>query len=191
MNRLGLTLLVWIALGLELSLRPALALGTTAISPSFVLCVLTLVAMFAPPNAVRWTALLTGLALDLLSTLPIINAASDTRIIGPTALAFLVAAQLVLSVRSIMMRRNPLTLGALSLLAGLAVAIALVFIFTLRAWMFDPLAWSVPRELLTRGGSAVYTGVLGALLAFALLPLAPMLGLKIESNVIAGRAAKY
>jgi hypothetical protein len=191
MNRVALILLVWLALGLELSLRPALALGTTAIAPSFVLCVLTLVAMFAPPTSVRWTALLTGLAVDLLSTLPLTNAVSDTRIIGPTALAFLLAAQLVLSVRSIMMRRNPLTLGVLAMLAGLAVAITLVFVFTLRSWMFDPLTWSVSRELLTRSGSALYTGVLGTLLAFGLLPLAPVLGLKIESAMIAGRAAKY
>ena len=35
----------------------------------------------------------------------------------------------------------------------------------------------------------VLWGTLG--LAFALLPLAPMLGLKIESNMMAGRAAKY
>jgi hypothetical protein len=191
MNKLALVLVAWVALGLELSLRPALALGATTISPSFVICILTLVAMFAQPSAVRWTALLLGIAVDLLTALPIANAASDTRIVGPSAIAFVLAAQLVLSVRSVMMRRNPLTLGVLAMLAAMATAIALVTVFTVRSWMFDPIAWSATSELWTRCASAVYTGVLGSLLAFALLPLAPVLGLKIETTMMAGRAAKY
>lgn len=191
MNKMGMVLVAWIALGLELSLRPALALGSTAISPSFVLCIVTLVAMFGQPANVRWTALLMGLAVDLLSTLPLANAAGDVRIIGPTAIAFVIAAQLVMSVRSVMMRRNPLTLGVLAMLAAMASAIALVAIFTLRSLMFDPMSWSVTHELLVRGGGAIYTGVIGSLLAFALLPLASVLGLKIDSTLIGGRAAKY
>lgn len=151
----------------------------------------TLVAMFGQPANVRWTALLMGLAVDLLSTLPLANAAGDVRIIGPTAIAFVIAAQLVMSVRSVMMRRNPLTLGVLAMLAAMASAIALVAIFTMRSLMFDAMSWSVTHELLVRGGGAIYTGVIGTLLAFALLPLASLLGLKIDSTLIGGRAAKY
>jgi hypothetical protein len=160
-------------------------------SLSFVVCVLTLIAMFAPPAHARWTALVVGLCIDLLTTLPVRDGVADVRIIGPSVLAFLLATQLVLSVRSIMMRRNPLTLGVLSAIFSLAAGVTLVAIFSLRGWLLDTLAFEPTRELLTRAGGAIYTGLLGVALAFALLPLAQVLGLKPDAVGLAGRAVKY
>jgi cell shape-determining protein MreD len=189
MNRGAFLLVAWIALGLELSLRPALALGSQGIGPSFVFCALTLCAMFAPPGLVRWTALLLGLAMDLLTPLPA-HGPIELRVIGPTSLAYIAGVQVILAVRGATIRRNPLTLGFLAFVGLLTAQLVLVVLLALRSWTMDDLAFSAGRELLVRSGEAAYTGILACVLALGLLPLAPLLGLQVGVQVVSGRAAR-
>jgi hypothetical protein len=192
LNRALLILLLWIALGLELGLKEALRLRDLPIAPSFVFCCLTLVAMFASPQAVRWTALAVGLMMDLLSVLSLRDSLADVRILGPNMLGFLVGCEVIMLVRGSTIRRNPLTLGFLAGTGALASAVVLVCIFTLRAWILDPLTWNLWFQTWTRSLSAIYTGLLGIVLAFALLPLAPLLGMQTSlPSLGGGRASRW
>lgn len=187
MNKLGVGLLLWLAVGLELGVKPGLALGNSTIAPSIVFATLTMIAMFAPPAQARWAALLTGLALDATSVLAarqgtVAGFDVDLRTLGPNAIALLVGVHLIVAIRHMTMRRNPLTMGFLAMLGSASAQIVLVAIISLRAAMFDPLAWSLGHELWTRLAGAAYTGVLGWALAFVLLPLAPALGLQVGSG---------
>jgi cell shape-determining protein MreD len=196
MNKLGVLLLVWVALGLELSLKPGLALGATPIAPSFVFVVLTLIALFAPPKQARWAALLTGLAMDAACVLVLRQNSSagldvDLRTLGPHALAMVLGVQLIIAIRHTTMRRNPLTMGFLAMLGYAAAQIVLITVLSVRASAFDPLAWSLGHELWTRLASSVYTGLAAWAIAFVLLPLAPLLGLQVASSYSSsGRMAR-
>jgi len=192
MNRALFVLLLWVALGLEVGLKEALRLRDLPIAPSFAFCCLTLVAMFASPHVVRWTALAVGLMMDLLSVLPLRDSLADVRIVGPHMLGFLVGCEIIMLVRGSTIRRNPLTLGFLAGTGALASAVVLVCVFTLRAWVLDPLTSDLWFQTWTRCLSAIYTGFLGVVLAFALLPLAPMLGMQTTlPSLGGGRASRW
>lgn len=181
MNRALWILVVWFAFGLELGLREALRLRDLPVAPSFVFCCLTLVAMFASRTTVRWSALGIGLLMDLLNAVQIQESLSEVRVVGPYMISFLVGAEVILLVRSSTIRRNPLTLGFLAGVGALAAAIVFVCVMTMRGWFLDNLQWSIWFQLWTRILSALYTGMLGVVLAFGLLPLAPYLGM--QTNV--------
>jgi hypothetical protein len=192
MNRALLVLLLWIALGLEMGLKEALRLRDLPIAPSFVFCCVTLVAMFASPQVVRWTALAVGLMLDLLCVLPIRDSLADVWILGPNMLAMLVGCEVIMLVRGSTIRRNPLTLGFLAGVGSLASATVLLCVFTMRTWMLDSLTWDLWFQTWTRGASAIYTGLVGVVMAFGLLPLAPLLGMQTTlPSVGGGRAARW
>ncbi len=185
MNRALWVLVVWMAMGLELGLREALRLRDLPIAPSFVFCCLTLVAMFASRTTVRWTALAIGLLMDLLNSVPMQGSLADMRIIGPHMISYLVGAEVIVLVRSSTIRRNPLTLGFLAGLGALAGAIVFVVVMTMRGWFLDNIEWSIWFQLWTRFLSAMYTGLLGIVLAFGLLPLAPYLGMQTNVSGVA------
>ncbi|MFO0856940.1 MAG: hypothetical protein U0640_06245 [Phycisphaerales bacterium] len=181
MNRALWILVVWMALGLELGLREALRLRDLPIAPSFVFCCLTLVAMFASRTTVRWSALAIGLLMDLLNPLQMQGSLADVRVMGPHMLSYLVGAEVIVLVRSSTIRRNPLTLGFLAGLGAMAGAVVFVVVMTIRGWFLDNLEWTIWFQLWTRLLSGIYTGLLGIVLAFGLLPLAPYLGM--QTNV--------
>jgi cell shape-determining protein MreD len=178
--------LSWVAMGLETGLRDSLSLRGTAISPSFVLCLLVFIASFASEKHTRWTCVGLGLAMDMLSPVLLTTAAGEARIVGPHVLAFLLASQLVLQARSFMMRRNPVAIGVMCAAAAIITGLVLTTIYSLRAAMLDQMEWSALRDLTTRLGSAVYTGLVGILVAYALLPLAEWLGMS-KTSAIMGR----
>jgi hypothetical protein len=173
----------WIALGLEVGLRDSLSLRGTTMSPSFVLCLLVFISSFASEKGTRWTCVALGLAMDLLSPVLLTTAAGEARIIGPHVLAYLLASQLVLQARSFMMRRNPVAIGVMCGVAALLCGLVLTTIYSLRSWMLDPMEWSAMRDLWTRLGSAIYTSLVGVLVAYALLPLAEALGMSKTSAI--------
>jgi cell shape-determining protein MreD len=176
MNWLALALAAWIFLALELSLKAGLALGDSTIAPSFLFVLLTLIAMSASPRASTWTALALGLAMDLTFEIPLKAGGPPATVVGPYALSYVLGVQLILALRGVMIRRNPLTLGFLAMV-GLAVAqVTLVAIFSVRAF-YDPIFWEPARELWVRLLSCVYTGIVGAIFGLVLIPLSPLLGL--------------
>jgi hypothetical protein len=133
-------------------------------------------AMNAPARAAWWSAIVLGLLLDVTNQFTLRGRSEPGVVIGPHALAMLPAVWSVITLRGVMMRRNPLALGVLTFAGALAAQGTLLIIFSIRS-AYEPLAWSVWGEVLARAGSALYTGLVGAPLALVLLPLAPFLGL--------------
>lgn len=178
MRWLMFVLVAWVMLGLETGLKPALQLGPTPIAPSFVLPLAVVIAMFASSSASLWACLILGLMVDLTWKIPRTDYGTAT-MIGPYALGYLLAGQLVLTLRGIMMRRNPLSVAFLSACAAAVANVVVVAIITLHtAFYTEPIEWSAPQQLLARLSSALYTGVIGLVLAPVLLFVAPFMGLQ-------------
>lgn len=172
MNRLTIALAAWVLAGLEVGFARSLAAGPA--SPSLLMALLVLVALFAGASETLWVALALGAITDLLWSVPLSGGGAGI-VLGPHALGFVLAAQLVLSLRGSMMRRNPLVLGLLAFSGACVASACVTAIMTLRD-LYDPIAWAPQRELLTRLGAAGLTGLAGAALALVLLPLSPLFG---------------
>ncbi len=182
-------LLAWATLGLELSLRKALSLGQTGIAPSFVFCLVTIIAATAQPGRVYWLAWVMGLLLDVTFMLPTENGA-DVRVIGPYALSTVAGAYMIVSIRSLMYKRSPFAYGFTAAVGSMVAQACLIAIFTIRAATLDHIAWSAGHEVWTRLASCLYTGALMTLLA----PLAPVLQRWMQishgSHIAGGTAAR-
>lgn len=206
MNWLIFALLGWVFLGLEIGLKDALAIGPLGIAPSFVLVLLTVVSMSARPAHALWAAFLMGILLDLTNTLPTISTASTAigaggaltggptgggggptiTVLGPYALGCTIAAQLIISLRALMIRRNPLTVGFLAAVCGLVTTVVLVAILSIRS-RFDPIVWDASQSLLVHAASSLYTGVVGIAIALFLIPISPLLGMPTQPQRRPGR----
>ncbi len=180
MNRLTVALGAWVLLGLEVGLR------VTGLAPGLVFVFATFIAMCAAPRAAFWAALSLGLLMDLTSPIALASPGPPGVVVGPHAIAYLLGAHLVIAMRGVMIRRNPLTLGFLSLCAGLVAQVTLVGILWVRT-MFDPVAFAPGTELLARAGWALITGGAAVLLAFVLIPLAEVFGLPSQTQRRFGR----
>ncbi len=183
MNWLAFAILAWLAIGLETGLKDVLALrpGAYAIAPSFIVPLAVVIALGAPAQAPMGACLILGLLLDL--TAPIPTAAGPAggllTVAGPHALGLVLAGQLVLALRGLMIRRNPLAMAFLCIAAAAAMHITVTAIFTFRgvsAGSGPGGGWDAAGQLLSRLGAALYTGASGLVLAFILLPLAPIMG---------------
>ena len=175
-------LVAWILFGLELGLRPALRLGPTEIAPSFVVPLLVFIALSAPPGVVSWVAIGLGLVTDLTNIVPTRDAGPPVTIIGPYALGYLLAGQLVISLRSMMIRRNPFTMAFLAIPATALAQIVVVCLFSIRRAYGDPIVWDPLHELIMRMGTAVVTGISGLVLALILNRLGPALGIQVRQQ---------
>jgi len=177
MNPVLVIVLGWLCLGLEKGLAPELPLrlwGTPAM-PSFLIPLAVVIALCAAPMPALWSCLALGLALDL--TTPSTTATGQLWVAGPYALGFLVAGQFVLLVRGLVIRRNPLTVLALSVLGAAIMQIVVTAIYTIRSKIFGGGDWHATAELSSRLISALLTGGSGFLLSLLLLPMSSGLGL--------------
>lgn len=165
-----------VMIGLELGLKSGFALAGRPIAPSFVMVLAVVVAIGAPPKQALWACLLLGLTMDLTFDQPLGDGRSIVNVPGPYALGYLVAAQLTLAMRTLVFRKNPLTIALVSIFASLVANIVVVAFFTLRS-MYDPVIWSASTELGYRFLSALYTGLLGLILSPLFLLLNPLMGL--------------
>lgn len=175
MKWLTFAVLAWIFLGLELGLRDALRLGHGQVSPSFVFVLLAFFALVAPAKTAGWCAVVLGLLMDMTNQLTFRGRGEPLAALGPHVAAYLPAVYLILSLRGVVMKRNPLALGFLSAAGSLVSGAVLLAIFTLRS-AYEPLAWSASEQVFARLGSAMYTGLVAIPLALVLLPAAPLLG---------------
>ncbi|MFZ4575429.1 MAG: hypothetical protein ACOYN0_13600 [Phycisphaerales bacterium] len=188
MNWLAYLALLWLFVGLEKGLRDALTLGTTGIAPTFVFVLVTLVAMYATPLVATWAAFVAGLVLDLVFEHQLKDGGPAVTIIGPHALAYVLAVQLILTLRGVMFRRNPLTVGFLSGVGGATAMCLAAGILSLRTLFGTPLAnWNVGAEMIRGLGSAAYTAAVGLFLAFPLMPVAGWIGLPLQQAGRFGR----
>lgn len=176
MNFLATLVAAYVAFALELGLRQALALGGGNAAPSFVFALAIVIAVAAPPGAVLWTFLLFGLLTDLTWPQEAIGGVRSFAIVGPYALGYLVAAQFVLSMRALIIRRNPLSLAFLCGVGYLVAQVVVVALLTFRS-SYTPIEWNPTQQLLWRGGGALYTAMLGLLIGLIAGPLTSALGL--------------
>jgi cell shape-determining protein MreD len=166
----------YVLLGLELAVRPALALGSSGIAPSFLLPLVVYIATHAPAMVSLWFALALGLLLDLLGPYNAADARATITVVGPNALGYVAAAYTVLTLRGVMVRNNRLTLMVLSVVAGMVVAVTCAGVVTFRSLYDSDLVVSPSGMLLSGVGSAVYTAASSFVLAMILTPMGPLLG---------------
>lgn len=163
----------YVAIGLELGLRPALSVGVGGgggAGPSFVLPLVVFVALFAPGTVALWCALGAGLVLDLVHAVGAAGGAGAVSVPGPEALAMCAGAGLVLWARQATIRGNPLTMIVMTVFAGLAGAVVHGGIFWVRSWYGEGLGWEW-SQVGTRLLSALLSGGSAAALTVVLFPL--------------------
>jgi hypothetical protein len=160
----------YLALGLEVALSPVLALGRPdgSVVPGFVLPLVVFIAMHAAPLHALWYALAMGAAMDLLGPIGSSRGPGTLVGLGTMATAYLAAIAVVLQVRTSVVRRNPLSLGALTIVAGVIAAIVSVSIVSFRSLYSEPAGYSLAGELLRRTLGTFYTAIPATLLAFPL-----------------------
>jgi hypothetical protein len=122
-----------------------------------------------------WSALALGLGADLIWQHA--GSGEPITVLGPNALGFWVAAQFVLATRGLVVRRNPLAVGFLSIGAAAIGHIVVVAILTARHTYDLSLAWSPMGQLGARLLSSLLTGGAGLVLGVLLMPLGQALGL--------------
>jgi len=175
MNVIVLCLAAWVGFGLETALPPVLDAGSGGIHPSFIIPLLVFVALHAEARVAIWTAVALGLMTDLL--IPAITQNATAVVVpGPHALGYLLAAQLVIASRGMVIRHNPLTLVVLSVLASLAASISVVAILGIRTLVDDSVAWGGASALASGFWSALYTSLSALVLSFPLFAAAPLFG---------------
>jgi len=175
MNWFVFALIAWVCFGLELALLPVFDAGSRGVHPSMVIPLLVFVAINAPRKPTLWAAIILGVVMDLLSPMPAVDGGTIT-IIGPHALGYLLGAHLVLTVRGMLIRRNPLTMVVMSMFVMLVAQVVFVSIFTARDLVSDQLIWDASEQLTQRLFSSLYTGISALLLSFVLFALGPVFG---------------
>jgi rod shape-determining protein MreD len=173
----------WVAFGLELGLRDALRLAPGDVAPSFVVPVMVYVALSAPSKQALWAAILLGALVDVTWIIPRTDAAATASVLGPYALGMLVAAQFVLAVRGLVIRRHPLTLTVLSMIASIIASVVVVAFLTVRSLYGDPIEFSPTSDLGSRLLSGLYTGATALGWAFALRLVDPFFGFHHDRGV--------
>ncbi len=175
MNWLAFALVAWVAFGLELGLQSTLQLETLRGAPSVVFIVCVYVALHAPTRLALWAALVLGLVLDLLTETPT-RSGGTAVVAGPYALGYVLATQLVLSLRGLINKRNPLSYSLLALLGSLVVHAVYLALFQLRA-LYDPgVEWSAAAQVKSRAGASMYTALVALPLSVLLVRLDSFLG---------------
>lgn len=171
----------WLFFGLELGLKHALALGDWGVAPSFVVPLAVYVSMAAPPSRAVWACLILGIGLDLTWSPPTAQGPGTT-IVGPYALGLMLGGQLVLALRSMMIRRNPLTMTFLTLLASLVMHVVVMAMLAARSLFGDSIGVGgvggvgMGGQALARLGSSAYTALAGFVMALLLLPMSAVFG---------------
>ena len=168
MNWIAFAVAAWVCLGLDRGLAPLLSPGMGRIAPSFVVPLVVFVALNAPPRAALWAALALGLATDLTSPVEPAVAGVPVWVPGPNALGMMLAAQLVLAMRGMVLKRRLPTMIVLSVLAAAVSSVVVVAIFSVRGFAPEAAAVRPAAELLRRLGSALYTAGSAAVLGLVL-----------------------
>jgi len=157
-------------------------IGPTAVAPNFVFPLAVMVALSAPAHVTLWACLTLGMFTDLTNTVELANGSPHITVIGPYALGYMLAGQLILTMRGLMIRRNILTVAFLSMAGMVVCNIVVVAIFAIRGTYETGLVFEPTKQLIARLGRSVYTGLLALPLAMLLLPLAHPLGLAIAQQ---------
>jgi hypothetical protein len=148
-----------LAVAADTSLLRILAIGD--VHPQLTPVVAVFVALSAPRLIVMWAGLALGALVDL--TTPLADAVGGVHhLLGPHALGYLFAVNVVLPLRTMVIRRNPLTMGVLAATFAFSCALVVVAVMVIRSWYGEPLTvfdgGAAPRELFRSALQALYTG---------------------------------
>lgn len=184
MNWMAVIIASYFALGLEMALSPTLALGRpdASVVPGFVLPLVVFIAMHAPPLTAMWYALAMGACVDLLGPVATTRGPGTLISLGPVATAYLAAIYVTLQIRTTVVRRNPLSLVALTIVAGALVSIVAVSIISVRSLYTEPAGFSLTGELIRRLAGTLYTGATALVLAIPLTRFSRVFGFADQSN---------
>lgn len=176
MNPIAFAVAAYIFLGLDASLRGPLSIGNSSAAPNFMAMLAVFIAVHVSPRTAPWLCLLLGLLVDLITFRPIAGGEAITLIFGSSALGYFAAGHLIVSLRGVMLRRNPF---AFMFLCACFVALAqlvTVVILTLRSFLDPAFPWSPMSEFFARMGAALWTSVISLLLGPVLNRLQPLFG---------------
>jgi rod shape-determining protein MreD len=163
----------YLLLGLELTVKRALALGSTgaeSVAPSFIVPFLVFLALSGPLVPTLWVAFLLGIAMDICSP----REGGAITVIGPYALGSMAGVYFVYTMRGFM-RRHWLSVIVLSVIASILIELVVVALFAVRGLytVTEFVAW---RELIRRVLSSLYTAATATVMAGVLLPLSGLFG---------------
>lgn len=159
MNWIVFTIAIWIVAGLEAGLTGALQLGSSAIVPSFLMVLLVYISLWAREGDAIIAALTIGLLLDVLNQIPT-EGAQHVVVLGPHALAALIAFRAIQSLRGLMFRQSVVTLASLTLIAALLMHMAVLLLLSIRASYDSILLGPIGADLVHRASSSFYTALI-------------------------------
>ena len=166
-----------VALVADLSLMPGLQVA--GISPRLLVVLVVFVAMHVDPQTANWSALIAGLLADL-SDPSMTGPRAPLYILGPHAIGMLFGVQAVVGLRGIVIRRNPLSIGALCFVMSIAEGLVWVGWWTLRSWYPDSSPpWGDGSSLAQVGRQflqALSTAVIAIPVGWALIMSTPFWG---------------
>ena len=164
-----------VCLALDMSFLDLVEMG--GVHPSVTATLLVFVSLFAPRQTALWAALGAGLLVDLVS--PVTDASGESfHLPGPYALGYVFGTQLVLLLRSMVFRRNPIAVGILTMPYLVAVGLAFMAVWSVRGVLLgsEP-PWSgepVTAEIFRWFGRAIYSGLFGIPFGWLLLTTWPI-----------------
>jgi cell shape-determining protein MreD len=161
----------FIFLALDTSLMAVFSLPRLGhIAPHIVVVLAVFVCLFASRLSALSACLLLGVLMDLTIPPP---GETVVYVIGPYGLGLLFGGYLILQMRTMVFRQRAITIGVLSALATIAMAIPMIAIFMIRSWYGEdvsyPIGNSAARELFRHLGIAIYTGLIALPLGWLLL----------------------
>ncbi|MGB0767272.1 MAG: rod shape-determining protein MreD [Phycisphaeraceae bacterium] len=124
MNWLTFLILTYLGYALHLVLAPLWPIGGH--EPMVLLILLVFIGLQVPPIAVAWSAIVLGLGVDLLLQ------QHEPGLIGPWALGFLAAGYALVQLRNLLFRDSMLTIGIMTLVAGVFALLVATTLHTLR-----------------------------------------------------------
>lgn len=180
-----LAFFAYILLGLEQGLAVALAQpGHYSASPGLLLILAVFIGLSAPASMALWSALVLGVLYDLAHPIMIseVHGMTDAVIVGPGAIAFLLATLVLLKSRGLVYRGSLWSILIFTFVAGIFVHLSIVLIFALRSlsFLFMPgeqiIGWSWSGELVNRFISLICTTTLAFPIGWVLLRCVTLFG---------------
>lgn len=177
-----LAFFAYILLGLEQGLAVAMAQpGHYSAAPGLLLILAVFIGLSAPASMALWSSLALGILYDLAHPVMIseahgvTTAIADAVIVGPGAIAFLIATLVLLKARGLVYRGSLWSILIFTFVAGIFVHLAIVLIFAMRglSFLFFPgeqiIGWSWSGELVNRFISLICTTTLAFPIGWVLL----------------------
>jgi rod shape-determining protein MreD len=147
---------------LEVSVRNMLRLEALfGVSPSFVACLATFVALFGQRLSALWACWILGMMMDLMPR----SDGATMYPIGPHALAYIAGGYLIVLLRTMVFRRRLLSFGAMTFIFLMSASIVTVAVLLVRHWYapVDSIAHEYHglSDLAGRALISLYSGVIG------------------------------